>query len=289
MASESVESISVIIPTFGNRIEFLIQAVNSAVVQSFSPIEVIIVNNGQNPLSKKGFNNPSGVPINVINTIYAAGASQARNIGATFAKGYHLAFLDDDDFWETNYLEEMHKKIQMCKSKCVVARIVKFQGNKLIEVIDPSGYLTKRYFLVMNPGVTGSNILIEKEFFLSLGGYDCMLPTGEDGDLALKVLDSGEAIEFCDTTQVVMRDHGGERLTDSVSLAKGYKAVYLKYKDRVGIRDTTYLIWRYKREEYRSRKGLLNLCGAIFWSFFVVLLRRTPRSIYINSKIEDRK
>lgn len=279
MGHDLANSISVVIPTFGNRRKFLIEAINSVVMQTLRPIQIVIVNNGGYSLSEIDLTKAKDVPITVINTVHEAGASQARNIGATFAIGHLIAFLDDDDLWESNYLEEMFKETKQGYIKCVITRIAKVQENEVVRLIDATEYLTQRYFLLMNPGVTGSNILIDKKFFLSLGGYDCTLPTGEDGDLILKVLDSGTQIAVCASTQAVMRVHNGKRLTDSNSLAKGYKAIYLKYRNRVGIRDTTYLIWRYKREEYRSQKRLKELSSMLFWSSLVILMRRTPRSV----------
>jgi glycosyltransferase involved in cell wall biosynthesis len=279
MGHELTNSISVVIPTFGNRKKFLIEAINSVVRQTLRPSQIVIVNNGGYSLSEIDLIKAKDVPITIIDTVYEAGASQARNIGATIATGHLIAFLDDDDLWESNYLEEMFNETKQGYIKCVITRIAKVQENEVVRLIDATEYLSQQYLLLMNPGVTGSNILIDRKFFLSLGGYDCSLPTGEDGDLILKVMDSGTQIAVCGSTQAVMRVHNGERLTDSKSLAKGYKAIYFKYRNRVGTRDTTYLIWRYKREEYRSEKRLNKLPSMLFWSSLVILMRRTPRSI----------
>jgi glycosyltransferase involved in cell wall biosynthesis len=241
MNSDSSQSISVVIPTMGDRAEYLRQAIECVVSQSIQPSEVIIVNNGESSLMN--FEYPQGLrfPLIVLNTVLKAGASQARNFGATVAKGRMIAFLDDDDLWASNYLEEMHKVVLSEGSDCVVSRIAKLQNNEVSNLFDASNYLTPRFFLVMNPGVTGSNLMIDKKLFLSLGGYDCRLQTGEDGDLILKVLDSGGRVAMCDSTKAVMRVHNGARLTDSTSLSSGYRSLYLKYKSRVGVRDKIYL------------------------------------------------
>ena len=274
-------SISVVIPTMGNRVEYLRQAIECLSSQSTVPMEVIIVNNGQHLMTNFEHHKGLSFPIIVMNTVFGAGASQARNLGATIAKGSILAFLDDDDLWESNYLEEMLNKALRDSAKCVVSPIAKLQEGRVSNLFDVSDHLTQRYFLLMNPGVTGSNLVIDKKLFLNIGGYDCMLPTGEDGDLILKILDLGEKISMCNSTRALMRVHKGVRLTDSASLARGYKSLYLKYKSRVGVRDRIYLIWRYKREDYRSNKKLTNLIGTLFLSSLIVLIHRTPKSIYV--------
>ena len=280
-------NITVIIPTLGSRRDFLIQAIDSVNRQSLPPLEIIIVNNGKEILHDVDYSKFSNFPISITNIVYRAGASQARNFGATVAKGSLLAFLDDDDLWEPNYLEEMHREIVSSEAKCVISRIAKLEDDKVSNLFDATQYLTQRYFLLMNPGVTGSNLMIERNYFLTLGGYDCKLTTGEDGDLILNILDIGGSIAVCSSTQAVMRVHRRERLTSHESLASGYKALYLKYRHRVGTRDTMYLIWRYKREEYRSEKRVIKFLRMLFWSGIIVLIRRTPKSIYVMQKYPD--
>lgn len=282
-----ISDISVIIPTLGSRRDLLIQAIDSVNRQSLPPLEIVIVNNGKEILQDADYSKLSNFPIIIANIVQNAGASQARNFGATVARGSLLAFLDDDDLWESNYLEEMHREIVTSDAKCAISKIAKLEEGKVTNLFDASEYLTQRYFLLMNPGVTGSNVVIEKIYFLSLGGYDCMLPTGEDGDLILKILDMGDEIAVSSKTQAVMRVHTGERLTSHKSLANGYKALYLKYRLRLGARDSMYLIWRYKREEYRSEKNLSRLFSMLFWSGVIILIRRTPKSIYIMQEQLD--
>jgi len=278
------QSISAVIPTLGNRIPYLIEAMKSIESQTLCPNEILIVNNGEISSEVLFSHLSSNIALKIVDTIYRAGVSQARNFGATIAEGKYVAFLDDDDFWEPDYLEEMYKEIVRSNAKCAISKIAKLEDGKVANLFDATEYLTQRYFLLMNPGVTGSNVIVDKDYFLSLGGYDCMLPTGEDGDLILKFLDKGDDIAVCSATQAVMRVHKGERLTSHESLASGYKALYLKYKHRLGARDTMYLIWRYKREEYRSEKNLTKFLRMLFWSGIIVLIRRTPKSIYVMQK-----
>ncbi len=282
--SEGDQSISAVIPTLGNRLHYLTEALKSIESQTLYPDEVLIINNGQIS-SKELLNQLSlNIPLRIVDTIYRAGASQARNLGASLAQGKYVAFLDDDDIWDSNYLKEMHKEITRKDVKCVISKIYKLEDGEISKLFDATNYLTQRYFLLMNPGVTGSNIVIDKSYFLSLGGYDCMLPTGEDGDLILKILDSGEKIVICGETKAIMRMHQGERLTSNESLARGYRALYFKYRSRVSNRDAIYLIWRYRREEYKTHKRPSKFLKMLFWTVVIIIFRRTPKSIYVMEK-----
>ena len=87
---------SVIIPVY-NSAASLAKAVESVLAQTWSPYEVIVVDDGSSDNSlelARGF----GAPVRVI-TQANAGVSAARNRGAEMATGDWLAFLDADDWY----------------------------------------------------------------------------------------------------------------------------------------------------------------------------------------------
>lgn len=85
-------SVSVLIPT-RNRPELLENAVASVLAQSFTDLELIIVNDGSGPL-----HDFTDTRIRTLNS-GEAGAVPARNLAAGTAKGDVIAWLDDDDKW----------------------------------------------------------------------------------------------------------------------------------------------------------------------------------------------
>ena len=89
----------------------MVSSTSTALLIKGNVKEIIIVNNGKENLDcLKNINNE--VSIKVLNAVQNCGASQARNIGATFATGEYLAFLDDDDLWLPNYLGEFLRLIE---------------------------------------------------------------------------------------------------------------------------------------------------------------------------------
>ena len=93
--------VSVVIPTF-NCGEFIGEAIESVLSQTYPPFEVIVVDDGstddtQSIVGKYG----DGVRYTRHPN---RGSSCARNIGIGFAKGDYLAFLDADDRWEPRKL-----------------------------------------------------------------------------------------------------------------------------------------------------------------------------------------
>lgn len=270
--------VTVVIPTIGNRPEFLQQAVSSALNQSIKPKKIIIVNNGKDSLSFSPFYQ---MEIKIVNTVFKAGVAQARNLGATLAETKYIAFLDDDDLWESEFLENALMSIISKDLDCVLGRIDMLKNGNILKFLNATNYLNKESFLVMNPGATGSNILIKKETFLAIGGYDVALPPAEDGALLYELILKGYKITVNEKAVCIMRMHDGVRLTNPSTAANGYRQFYLKYKKDAKIRDRKYLKWKYLKEEYKNQKTLKSLLRYGVFSLIILVLNRRP-SFYWN-------
>ncbi|MEI4233135.1 glycosyltransferase family 2 protein [Roseovarius sp. D22-M7] len=205
--------ISVIIPTCDRPSEFVCTAIRSVLAQSLTPLEVIVVDNGTHNAD------PASLPQGV--TLYRlpprVGPSRARNFGAAMAKGTHLAFLDDDDWWDTNYLREATAVLQAVRTRCVYGRLdIHRNGNlELYKSLDPDN-LQISVLLHRNPGTYGSNLLIEKTLFWRAGGFNETLRTSEDKALAIELMLFDERISASPMAIAVLRDHQGSRLSTNI-------------------------------------------------------------------------
>lgn len=103
----SEPEISVIIPVY-NKKKYLDKCLNSVIHQTYSNIEVIVIDDGSTDGSTSICKRYSKED-DRINLIIKenAGVSSARNLGIRLAKGDWLLFLDSDDFLELNALEEL--------------------------------------------------------------------------------------------------------------------------------------------------------------------------------------
>lgn len=97
-------TISVIIPIYNAEL-FLKQSIESVLNQSFTNIELILVNDGSIDNSSKIIEHYASHNEKII-TIHQtnAGVSKARNSGIEKASGLWIYFLDSDDWIEPNYL-----------------------------------------------------------------------------------------------------------------------------------------------------------------------------------------
>ena len=98
--------VSVIIPTY-NRAEYLPDAIDSVLAQTFRDFEVIIIDDGSTDNTREIIEKYIKRYPQIIRPFYQmnSGASVARNKGIEEARGEYIAFLDSDDVWLSKKLE----------------------------------------------------------------------------------------------------------------------------------------------------------------------------------------
>ena len=99
---------SVIIPTF-NQSNFLSRALDSVVNQNFNNFEIIVIDNFSSDNTKKIVK--SFKKKIIYKRIENKGIiAKSRNVGIQISKGKWLAFLDSDDLWSKNKLQEIYNR-----------------------------------------------------------------------------------------------------------------------------------------------------------------------------------
>lgn len=96
---------SIIIPLY-NKENFIENTIKSVLNQSFQNFEIIIINDESTDKSEtlaRAFNDEKIQIYNQKNQ----GVSVARNLGIKKSKGKLIAFMDADDFWRPNHLQEL--------------------------------------------------------------------------------------------------------------------------------------------------------------------------------------
>jgi glycosyltransferase involved in cell wall biosynthesis len=187
-------SFSVIIPTH-NREKFLNEAIKSALEQSLQPIEIFIVDDVPSLKTEELVNRISKtakVEIHYLQNIENPGASESRNMAARYVSGEYIAFLDDDDFWSENYLEEASKAISEEEVDIVLTGRSYYYANQKEKIgkIPPDIYQKEEFYL-RNPGVACSNFIVKANMFLDVGGYDLLLKGSGDKDIFMRLMKVG--------------------------------------------------------------------------------------------------
>jgi glycosyltransferase involved in cell wall biosynthesis len=125
--------VSAIIPTF-NRREMVMRAVTSALHQSHPVHEVIVIDDASTDGTAALFEGTSDQRIRFVRLPENRGGAVARNTGIDLATGGWIAFLDSDDEWLPEKLEQ-----QLCAARgrtrdlllCSNARLVLGVGRAL--------------------------------------------------------------------------------------------------------------------------------------------------------------
>jgi glycosyltransferase involved in cell wall biosynthesis len=211
----------VIIPAF-NAGDVLATAIGSVLVQTSPPLDCIVVDDGSTD-STAEIAGSYGGSVQLVSEPNR-GAAAARNRGARSARGELFAFLDADDRWLPERLERgleslaAHPDVDavMCATEVVDAEL------RPIGVIRQDPDLTgEELILCRAPLVsTGSNLLITRECFEAVGGFDESLPSkagAEDWLMIFRLVERGALTTIPDVL-VQYRVHGGNTSTNAARL-----------------------------------------------------------------------
>ena len=98
--------ISIITPCY-NSSKYILETIDSVLNQTFQDWEWIITDDQSTDNSVELIQKQSDSRIKLIISEENGGAGHARNLSLKEAKGRYITFLDADDFWQPNFLEEM--------------------------------------------------------------------------------------------------------------------------------------------------------------------------------------
>jgi glycosyltransferase involved in cell wall biosynthesis len=96
--------VSVVIPT-RNRPSLVVRAVETALAQTLTEIEVIVIIDGLDTETSAALAAIADPRLRTVSLSSPVGAAEARNIGVREACAQYIAFLDDDDEWLPHKLD----------------------------------------------------------------------------------------------------------------------------------------------------------------------------------------
>ena len=100
--------VDIILPNF-NKAKFLDQTIKSIINQSFRNFTLYIIDDFSNDNSIEIIKKYTDARIKLTSLKENKGVSYCRNLGLGFTKSKYIAFIDSDDYWEKNKLENQIK------------------------------------------------------------------------------------------------------------------------------------------------------------------------------------
>ena len=194
--------VSVVIPTY-NRAAKVPPGIQSVLDQTFSDLEVIVVDDGSSDDTGKILAEMFGDRIRYFAQANQ-GASAARNKGIAEARGEWIAFLDSDDQWEKDKLEWQFKALERYGQQCggcyTDVRFINhpetqtmFQlGEKSYRHEGEMGVSAEALRLLVRPGGAGmviclSSFLGRADMVRRTGGFDLILPFSQDSEFLFRL------------------------------------------------------------------------------------------------------
>jgi glycosyltransferase involved in cell wall biosynthesis len=268
----SADNISVVIP-FYEAYDFFEEALDSVKNQTVKVSEIIVINDGCGEKAKEYLNQFEG--ITVINFEQNSGPSIARNTGAQKAKSDWVAFLDADDIWYDNKIEQQiafltkHPEFSCCHTG-----VETFNSKGIVSVFNDKPFDLKISDLLISSHVTPPSMLIKKSALESANYFDVKMRCSEDHDLSIRLLEQGFKIGFVSQTLTKVRrmDHGNIS-SNGRSLIIGHwqllKKNYHLFKKLKG--STSYFIYKTFMTAGSKSKGIEKksyyLLGKVFSLF----------------------
>ncbi len=198
--------VGVIIPVH-NRRHMISRCVQSVLNQTLSPKRIIVVDDGSNDGTCdviKKFRD-----IEYIRLGSNQGVSHARNIGVKELDTRWICFLDSDDEWLPEKLESQlrfvisYPFLEIMQSEEIWIRNGK-RVNPCKHHRKPSGWIWRESLNLCL--VSPSSVMLRRDLFNEIGGFDESLPACEDYDLWLRI--SRRNLVGLDTNPVVVK-YGG--------------------------------------------------------------------------------
>ena len=180
-----MNKISVVIPLY-NKGKYIVRALSSIHQQAHLVDEVIVVDDGSSDngadIIKSKF--PNVILIEQKNQ----GVSIARNTGISRAKNEFIAFLDADDYWLPNFIENIYHLITLVPTAGMFCTHYGFKTDTKVQPAKTNklprtpGVIKDIFAACINADlpITASSVCIRRELLLKISGFPVGMKMGED-------------------------------------------------------------------------------------------------------------
>jgi len=232
--------VSVIIPTY-KRPEFLSNAIDSVLNQTYKNIEIIVVDDN-NPDSlervetEKIMNKYNKNPcIKYIRHEKNKNGSAARNTGIKNSSRRYIAFLDDDDEFLPNKIQLQVERLEslddswgMCYTKFVRKKHNKIidkgienkEGDISIELLKGSLYIS-----------AGSNLMIRRDIVEKINGFNELFLRRQDLEFLIRASQIAKVAHVPEICLIINKDDRSNILTETqlIKNTEEFLSVFDKY------------------------------------------------------------
>lgn len=271
---------SVIIPTL-NEEYFLPKILNDLKNQKDKNFEVIVVDGFSKDKTKEiALSYRKELNLSFYQSEKNNVASQ-RNFGVEKARGDYLIFLDADSRIQKTFIEKLRKYILKNKGLIFIPFIKPEKKDRIYKplfdlvniLVEFSQKLPKKFSL-------GGSIIIEKNFFKLIGGFDERLFMSEDHELIERASNYGVIIKFFKSSPVVF---SLRRIKKEGEIKFFYKYFLASLRRLFLQKEITKKIFDYEMGGHLyTLKDLKKKNNFEIFSFYLSKIRKVLRKIFSN-------
>ncbi len=187
-------AVSVILPTY-NRLQYLQQAVDSVLAQTFTDWELIIADDGSDESTRAYLSTWESVPrMRVLLLPHLGNPGAVRNVALREARGEYIAFLDSDDLWMPRKLELQLATLRAspdCQWSYTEHIRIDHAGASINSQRDPRRVLRAGHIfgdlMKLQVGVAMPTVMVRKQLLERAGGFDEQQGLHEDHQMWLRL------------------------------------------------------------------------------------------------------
>jgi glycosyltransferase involved in cell wall biosynthesis len=224
---------SIITPVY-NREDTISKAITSVLEQTFVDFEMLIIDDGSTDATLEVVQSFFDNRIKILKTPKNGGAAAARNIGIQAANGNYISFLDSDDFYQPDFLQESFDILEKssCKIGFMWTGLLWNEKDNIKKEFWKPKFNTSSYITFLNSLHIGTNsgITIKRKVFEICGYFDENLKAAEDTDFFLRITQQFD-YTFSSKYLITINRDGKDRLSkDFKKNAEAYMVIFPKHR-----------------------------------------------------------
>lgn len=260
--------VSIIVPAY-NTAAYIGEALESIFAQTYTSYEVIVINDGS-PDTEALERVLAPFRDRIVYLMQEnRGVSAARNRGIRSARGEYIAFLDSDDRWVPEYLEnqlgilEVNPGIDVLFPDALLFGDSPEAGRRATELSPSDAEVTFESLVTQRCSVRNF-ITARREFLLRTGLFDESLRSSEDFDLWIRIVKQGGRIEFNRAVLVHYRRHAASHTADPIWMGEHMLRVFDKTEQTLELSAAEQTALRQARERVEASKRIVEGKRAFF-------------------------
>jgi glycosyltransferase involved in cell wall biosynthesis len=229
--------VTAVVTTY-DRPESVKRAIRSVLNQSYSPLELVVVEDGTNAGVRDWLCEAGHDDIRYVHHAENQGLAGARNTALALADGDYVAFLDDDDAWKPNRIEQQVSLLRSLSAAerrrvaAVYCGLENRQDGAVQSILHPEndGDLAAS-IRERGASTVQSACLFRRAALLDVDGYDEKLPSSIDHDIWMSLAVGGYEVRALDEPLVVsFDDFGDSMMTNTDQRIRGVKMYTNKWR-----------------------------------------------------------